>query len=258
MTQQYGTLSQLGVPPNGLAKDLRLSEGKWSLSSLSNVPYITITGLGYSKTFSWGELIDIPKNVMGQVVNASKHKGDIYINSGWDYANVPARITVPVPLVLRGAAGEFITYPLPPALPTFPAFATTMFPVDTRRARKAFLVMGLNTPVGGEGYEGQEFIIVGQPNTTSMNTYNSVVDLTAPFIPGNGYYSRYTLPPLTQGVIIPLGFEAGKGCCSLPHALLDFAQVYWPLLREEDYPQSDAGAIGSSPYRPAAFYMLEY
>jgi hypothetical protein len=256
MTQNYATISQLGVNPGQVAADLRISEGKWSLSALSNVPFVTITGSGFSKTFSWGELIIVPDGCTAQVLNASKHKGDIYLNAGWDYANCPARVTVPVPLVIQNTTtGEVTDYPAPPTIPALPAIVTTKFPIDTRRARKAFLVMSYNNVDHELGAPvGQDFVIFGQPNTTANNTFNMAIgDLLPPF-PQDGYRSIYHLDPLTTGVIVPLGFEAGKGCCSLPHTLMDYAQVFWILIAAS-YPQSDPAGTD---FIPAAYYMLEY
>ena len=260
MSQNYAIVHELLIPPGKAAPNLRISEGKWSLSSLSNVPFVTLTGMGFSKTFSWGELVEVPKGCDCQVVNASKHMGDIYLNAGWDYANRPARVTVPTPLmVINLTTGVLTPYPVvvPPATiptpPVAPFGLTTQYPVDTRLAKRAFLTMLYTTPavITGE----QAFIIVGQPNTTSQNTFN-IAGLAEgiPWLPKVGYFSTYTLPALTAGVQIPLGFMANIAeCCSNPHTLMDFAQVYWIIETTEG---------GPSPlpvnFLPTAFYVLEY
>jgi hypothetical protein len=258
MSQNYATVHELLVPPGKAAPNLRISEGKWSLSSLSNVPFVTLTGMGFSKTFSWGELVEVPKGCDCQVVNASKHMGDIYLNAGWDYANRPARVTVPVPLVtIDLVTGVQTPYPsvIPPATiptpPPAPFALSTMYPLDTRLARKAFLMMVYEIDID----EAQEFLIIGQPNTTSMNTFNiaSLFEGVPWVFPKTGYVSSYRLEPLTRGVLIPLGFLADRAeCCNIPHALLDFATVIWNIQFTE------GGSKLPVEFVPAAFYVLEY
>jgi len=244
MTQRFATLHQLGVQPGSLASDLRLSEGKWCLSSLSNVPYVTLTGLGYTKEFSWGEMIEIPRGATGQIINSSRHKGDVYINAGWDYANTPRRVTVPVHLK---------TIINPPAQDPYPetggiasgTLVTTEYPVDTRRALKAYLVI---SPV--QSQTDITFYVFGSPNTTSFDTANFAPNIALPMSPQIGYVAFYTLLANTYGVKIPLGADAGINPND-PHALLDYSQVFFA-------PTSLGGEPPFTGVFPMAMHVLEY
>ncbi len=250
MTQKYGTLSQLGVEPGKLAKDLRLSEGKWCLSALSNVPFITVTIQDSPKVFTWGELIEIPSGCMGQVINSSKHKGDIYVNSGWDFSNKPKRITVPTPLVFFDiSTGAESDYTVPPVV--YPFTATTKYSIDTRNAVRAYLYLDITFQTPEGGFPQVDFAIIGQPNTTSLNTYNLASIFAGSALPKTGYACNYTLLSATKGAVIPLGFNAQAAeCCNAPQALLDYAQVFWQI--------DTSDRIATNPYYPAAFYVVEY
>lgn len=242
MTQRYATVHQLGVSPGALASNFRLSEGKWCLSSLSTVPYVTVTGLGYNKEFSWGEMIEIPAGATGQIINSSKHKGDIYLNAGWDYANTPRRITVPVKLKIIVNPPE--QEPYPASLPSG-TLVTTEYPVDTRRAVKAYLVIPsliLDTDT--------TFLVYGAPNTSSFDTTNFAPVIAIPMSPQIGYVAFPTLLANTAGAKIPLGANAAIDPVD-PHALLDYAQVFFA-------PASQSGEAPVVSIFPLAMYVLEY
>jgi hypothetical protein len=141
--QPYSTFSAYRVGPGPDAETpLKLSGGKrraftYSLSTRSNIPFIQYRGSSAaSKIFSWNEPIEVPAGEIVTVYNASYHGGNIIINSGLpEPFTVPPRITVPVPT-------------LQPVAPLGP-FATN-WPIDTRRAKRAFLY-GFFGPSSGPG-----------------------------------------------------------------------------------------------------------
>lgn len=190
----------------------QLASGVYSLSSRSNVPYVTLVGSGgFQKTFSWGEIVQVPEGESCQVKNSSFHAGDIYINAGCDYDVRPARITVPVPLVVdQNIAGNI--------------GIGTLYPVDARMGRRAYFIGNLEKNAVGTG----NVLIMGQRFDGSHNTANEL----AP-IPGAGYLEFQTIPLNTIVGPVPLGKRAQYGSNdSIPHALLTTARVLFLVSAE--------------------------
>lgn len=184
---------------------LRLPGGKtrpfhYSLSTRSTVPYVQFLGSGNSqKVFGWNELIEVPPGEMVSVFNASAHGGDIVINAGADQTTAPARVTIPVPVIDNAAQG----------------FWEAEWPVDTRRARRAF-VAGIRNP-----QDGVTDILVGathQANGSFLHNPDAVSGGGEGSI--SQVISQQRVDPDTQPSLVPLGINAGYGD-DLPHALLD-------------------------------------
>lgn len=214
--QPYSTFSVLNVSPERVT-DLKLSGGKtipyiYQLGVNSTVPYVKLIGSSIGqKLFSWTEKIVVPPNEMVTVANASLHPGDIAINSGWDPAVIPARVTVPVAIVE----------------PT-PGLFTTQFDVDTRRARRAFLA-GLT----GSGIPGMTVQVIGRARNRSHPVSVANSYLAAPIAQ---YTTTIVYPPATSIGLLPLGQNA---VVSDPdHALLDLCNIQWTV----DNP-TDSGAL---------------
>ena len=201
MGQARSNFAVYRVPqgPNRLT-DLKLPGGTYCLSSRSNIPYIRLIGGSTSqKIFGWNEEIIVPEHELVTVQNASYHGGDIIINSGMDYSAKPSRITVPVGIVDNGVGAD-------------PRF-TPEYPLDTRRAQRAFLY-GFRTPVGGAN---MDIVVTQQAETSSFPQ--------GPTSLGEGGGVTATL---SQTVTVPAGtdingFPLGQGASSddSVHALLD-------------------------------------
>jgi len=248
MKQNYSTVSSKNVGPGQSSPDLRLGPGKWCMSSLCTVPYVEVLSDDYAKTFSWGEYIEIPDGRTGLVKNVSAHQGDIFLNSGWDYSTKPKRVTVPVPLTVAPPGGGPAIPFLAPSQPVANSFISTKFPIDTRLARQAYLVIDWQD---NEGTEETIFYIVGCPDTHSDNTYNyagGVLPAAYP-VPKNGYFTTYAIAPATHGAMIPLGFRANASDPELPHCLLDKTFITWEFYGPEE---------GAAVFYPSAYFVLEY
>lgn len=248
MKQNYSTVSSKNVAPGQTSPDLRLGPGKWCMSSLCTVPYVEVLSDDYAKTFSWGEYINIPDGRTGLVKNVSAHQGDIFLNSGWDYSTKPKRVTIPVPLLVA-PPGTFNFEPfIAPTQPPAGSLITTKFPVDTRLARQAFLVINW---LDNEGEFDTDFFCVGCPDIHSVNTYNLPGNLLPSVfpVPKNGYINTFGIAPTVQGAYIPLGFMAAISDNTLPHVLLDKAYVFWSF-----YGPGEGAVV----FNPAAYYILEY
>jgi hypothetical protein len=196
------------VPPNEPAKQA-LSEGFYSLSSRSNVPYVSLTGAsGFFKIFTWGEIVEIPCGQTCTVKNESFHGGDIYINCGIDNLNRPARITVPVPMQFTPDGG-----------PDTGLFRP-LYPADVRLARRAYFVMQLLTVDPPANLF--RMIIKGKRFDGSHNTPNA---LQVFLEPGAGYGYELEYPLSTAIGPVPLGYLSAAGDDSRPHTLLTTATV---------------------------------
>lgn len=158
----------------GKVSDIQLSGGTtkpyfYSLGVNSTCPFVSVEGSGgIQKEFSWGETIIIPPGQTVKLKNASKHKGDIHIQSGRDEHNKPRRISFPVLVT----PPEFITEP---PVVVVGAQRVGEF-IDTRRVVRAWL--------------------------------NINPTLVCPFAPASfyvfGFYEQHTAPPIIE----PSGFNA--------------------------------------------------
>lgn len=180
--------------------------GVFSLSSRSNVPFVSLVGRsGFHKVFSWGEIVEVPQHEQCTVKNASYHGGDIVINAGADYDTRPAAITVPVNIVLVDIQGE-----------DDPLYSGE-YPADVRLARRAYFMM--------DAYSGEEdtvqITIIGKRQDGSHNTFNQIT-----FEPGTGYQQEFDIPVTTEFGLVPLGKGSLLGDDSRPMALLTTARVF--------------------------------
>ena len=242
----------INVPPRKPTTQT-VPDGIWSLSTLSSVPYARITGPGgFQKEFSWNEPIVVPEGTMGMLENSSFHPGDIVLNGGWDYGAAPRRVTVPVNLGFTsiGApgqppAGQFVPLPMPLAGATFPLGVIPQWPVDTRRALRAYLAIEWESADVGDDPVilafDIPFTIRGFAAERSHNTVNSNVPT------GTGYITDWTGVAGTRFGLIPLGYSAANGDGGEPHALLDYASF-------EAVIETPAFNL----FRYTAYYVLEY
>lgn len=217
-----------------------LSAGVYSLSARSNVPFVTLVGRsGFQKTFSWGEIVEVPHKEQCTVKNSSFHSGDIFINGGADYDTRPAAISVPVPVNLR----------LGLALGTC---WTPDYPADVRMARRAYFSM--NAFVEDEIDPGSiiSATVLGKRVDGSHNTTNDTT--LAAVEPGTGYSSLYDLPHASALGLIPLGFSAMLGDDTRPHILLTTAQIY--LLPVHAFHRGSSSGGDSENF--TAYYVMEY
>jgi len=194
-----------------------LNEGFYSLSTLSNVPYVSVVGSGGNeKTFSWGEIIYVAPGENARVKNASFHPGEITLNGGKDFAATPGRITVPVTLnIIDVEANSF----------------HTAFPVDTRRAKRAWLYT-LNEARGGCSCDK-----IGKATQRQHATVNMIS-------PGPGYSSNEQFAVGSQIMQIALGY-ASVGVNNDAMALLDTAEL-------------EMRNLVVDPTANASYYVLEY
>lgn len=223
--QKYSSIKTTNARPNQRTNLVASGGQNWSLSSLSNVPYVRFTGPGgFQKEFSWGEIVELPPGVDAFVENASYHPGDIILNGGTDYANLPSRITVPVNMT-NGVGGPVIT-----EAPAAPFTAATQFRADVRRARRAYfaiIITSLDISIG--------FSILGYAESRSHTTFNGI-PLSGDSRGGVGYISPYIQGANTVGAIVPLGYGTVFGLPpGEPHALLDSAEVQFQITDFEEY-----------------------
>lgn len=231
MKQHYGTIAITDIGPFE-ESDQVITAGSYCLSTLSTVPYVTFIGpSGSQKLFSWNELVVIPEGETARVKNSSCHRGDIFINGGYDYNTLPGRVTVPVPVVITGG-GEA------------PFIMTPTFGVDTRRARRAFFTF-VNTINFDPGLDATA-IITGKILNHSYNTFNEI-SLLIPPTSGIGFACAAVIPALTAYPMIPLGYGAAATDSTNPHTLLDCGEIYF-ISTNPDW----------SALQPTAFYVLEY
>ena len=228
--QPYSSFQALNVQPEQTT-DLKLSGGRkvpyvYSLGVNSTIPYIRLIGGASSqKLFSWNEEIVVPPGQMVTVANASYHPGDIFMQSGVDPSAKAGRVTIPVTLQLVTVPGE-------------DDYFEPVFPVDTRRARRAFVTGFANVANVLPLYS---FYAIG------ISKNRSHTNDPALSFEGGQPRARYTnlieIPPFTQPGLLPLGDRA------LPtdtvHTLLDVATFNYYDLQT----QSQSGAF---------HYVLEY
>lgn len=219
--QPFSTFSAVGVEPN-TKSTMKLSGGKtipyvYQISAQTTLPFIRLVGSSKGqKILSFAEKIIVPPNEMVTVENASYHPGDIWISSGWDPSVIPKRITVPV--------GQDAT--LNPG--TGP-----LFPVDVRRAKRAF--------IGGlvAGPAAYSIFQLGQARVRSHAIDQAFSDLAAA---QPRYSSTFVVPPATNPGLVPLGYQAQYN--DPVHVLLDIASFISGQLA-----LSNSGAL---------YYVLEY
>lgn len=235
MKQHYGTIAITDLGPNEIS-DQVITAGAYSLSTLSTCPYVILIGsTGAQKLFSWNERVEIPDGETARVQNASCHRGDIFINGGYDYSTLPARVTIPVPLTAVDAP-DFV-------------IITPEYGVDTRRARRAFFTFFQPDitfpPPGGLA------LVRGKVINHSYNTFSEIPLVPPPFGPlsGLGFAYPSAIPPLTITPMIPLGYGASYTDSTNPHTLLDCGEV--TILGLDDHAAWLAFPL-------TAFYVLEY
>lgn len=216
------------VPPLGLT-DLRLSPGKYSLGVDSTIPFISLQGGGSSqKIISWGEMIEIPEGQTVTVKNESFMQGDIQINSGWDFAAKPERISVPV------TVEDFVEVTEEGTLYGI----QSTFPADTRRCRRGYLAAQFYTGAANQftvRFRGkpQKHSYPGTDSATNEKTYTEIV----------------VFPGATVGGIIPMGFSSNRSGSGLePMAFTD--QVSFAMYR--------LGIANEPIVNDLFFYILEY
>jgi hypothetical protein len=230
--QPRQTFFMPGVRPGQEAKNMRLSGGVkepfyYSMSSRSTVPYVEISGGTKSnKLLSWGEVIMVPPGEMLTVKNASYHQGDVAINSGPDFVEIPTRVTVPVPFKITGTDPRL--------------FYDVEFPVDCRRAKRAYglVTLQLNVPV---------IITVEASQQESSFATGIVGDGTPAATPQ--YFEQLTIPPFTKFGLFPLGLRPSNDI--IPMCLLDTAKFSYTLPPASLVPDPTNNVN-------LAFYVLEY
>lgn len=228
--QPFSSFQAINVPP-GQETNLKLSGGEsipyiYSLGVNSSVPYIRlIGGQSSQKLFSWNEEIVVPPGQFVTVANASFHPGDIFMQSGVDPSAKPQRVTVPVTLREVVVPGE-------------DNYMEPLFPLDTRRARRAFVTGFSNVLNLLPSYP---FVAIGISKGRSHAT--NPAQSYEGGQPRARFTSQIDVPPNTQPGMLPLGDNA------LPtdtvHALLDMATFAWYDTQTE----SQSGAF---------HYVLEY
>lgn len=203
--QPYSSFSAYAVAPERVT-DLKLSGGKtipyvYSLAVASSVPYVRLIGSSVGqKLFSWNEKIVVPPGEMVTVANASFHRGDIVIQSGWDPGAKPQRVTVPLDWQSVAAVG------------ILPAGSMPVFPADTRRCRRAYVTgfqATTNTPL--------TFYAIGIAKERSHP--NSGPGSMTEADLGSQYRSIINFPINTDLGLVPLGDLASPN--DSIHTLLD-------------------------------------
>ena len=224
--QNYGTF-RCGYVQAKSSSGVQLGPGAYSLSTLSNVPYVSFRGAPrQEKTFSWGETIIVREGETVTVWNESYHPGDIVINGGQDYATIPRRITVPVYLnwTASGIGG----------LPTL----TPANPCDARRAKGVWIALAAQVVTTSNGNLGK----VGKPQERSHFTEVPVVIKN---LIGAGYFSNEIVAAGTALTMIPLGYQSNMGDDSSTMCLLDTAEFIFTNI-------ADGAQLNM------AYYVIEY
>jgi len=215
--QPFSSFQALNVQPDA-PTNLKLSGGQtipyiYSLGVNSTIPYIRLLGGANSqKLFSWNEQIVVPPRTFVTVANASYHPGDIFIQAGSDPSAKPGRVTIP--FTLREVV-----------VPSADNYVEPTFVVDTRRARRAYVVGFSSTLNDLPMYT---FNAVGYAHARShiVNpTYSSEADPVALFV------STIEVAPFTDPGILPLGNKALF--TDTVHDLLDFASFTWTDIATE-------------------------
>jgi hypothetical protein len=234
-----GTIAFKNVLP-GARGNGWISSGRWVMSSLSTVPYCLIDlGAFGQLNASWGDAIEIPEGMDAVVTNGSAHAGDILFNAvgnGVGTTSIPPK-TVTMP-------ADLFNFPSDAA----PTFLRTR-PIDTRRARAAFLQFIDIQPVP-PGLPILPYTIVYN-GTSRGRIFNPLAPVKQ-----NLTYSQTAVGYLLS---IPLGIgsgqnrESGPGANTLPEvrpmAMLDSLFVQFTTVA--------AAAVGMF-VTSDAYYVLEY
>ena len=201
-SRNFGTFF-VGLVPARTRSKYQVGPGHYSLSTLSTVPYVTLSGAqGREKTFSWREVVHIPEGQSAWVENASWHDGDIILNGGRDYGAYPFRVTVPVRIRE--------TFDPETGWRTFePAY-----PCDTRQARTANLAVNIRT-ANAMGAT-ISWVLTGSIAERTGHSHN-----TGSLNERPEYRQVFETPPNTSVGLIPLGYAAGLAAPDQPMALLD-------------------------------------
>ncbi len=258
----------------GEDSNLHLSGGAsepyyYSLGNQSTVPFVKFQGSGGTqKTFTWGELIEVKAREQVQVFNASYMPGDIQIQSGHDYCNAPARISVPI----EAATGDnvpFDTYltaqPDGSYLYRFPpgTIINPVYPCDTRRCKRAYLSVDWWT--GLQPFVNTDDVFANLVDIIGQNQQHTFIPEAIPIPPvdsplffnsGKKYFQELALPSYVQISMIPLGFNAYYSPSNEPMTLADY--VFWQIKGSifEDFPGAFPNGIGD--LKPLFYYVLEY
>jgi hypothetical protein len=185
--QRLNSFFIANINPQSLS-ELILPEGKYSLGADSTVPFVSFQGSGSSKIFTWGELIEIPQGQTCKVKNESFMRGDIVINSGWDYCNKPARISVPFNIEIKYDGGGVTLW-------------GPVFPADVRTARRAFVATSLRS---NEDAVESGIMVMG---LTKKHSFPALE--TTPLFPGVqaiSYQTFFEVFPATEVRMFPLGY----------------------------------------------------
>lgn len=176
--QNYSTM-RCGYVNARSNSEQQLGPGKYTLHSLSSVPYVTFVGAArQEKELSWGDICIVRENELVTVHNASYHPGDIVLSAGVDYTVPPRRLTVPVNLRFNAALQQY----------------EPEFPVDCRRARSAWIVIfsvaGAATLVTKTGLSRERSHFTPSPQVPS------------------GYSSTEAIAPGSQITYVSLGYRS--------------------------------------------------
>jgi len=180
--QKQGNFFEAMVPPLALTNSLKIGPGKYSLGVDSTIPFVSLQGGGSSqKIFTWGEMIEVFPGQLCTVKNESFMQGDIQINSGWDYAATPPKISLPVDtdVTVNGGVTNI----------------SGRFPADTRRCRRAYLKSQISTDTANGS-----LTIIGKPN---KHSYPATDGITGQ----NNYQKIIALIPFTSYSEFSLGFS---------------------------------------------------
>ena len=200
--RNFGTFF-VGLVPARTRSKFQVGPGHYSLSTLSTVPYVTLSGAqGREKVFSWREVVRIPEGQSAWVANASWHDGDIVLNGGTDYSAVPARVTVPVPVQ--------------DTLEDTVRVLTPRYPCDTRGARSAHLAVNIRT--SNALGDAIDWTIIGQIAERTGHSHQTDSENERP-----EYRQPFATPANVEVGLIPLGYAAGFEAPGLPMCLLDRA-----------------------------------
>jgi hypothetical protein len=271
--QPKNTFFASNIKP-GANANLHLSGGSnetyyYSLGNQSTVPFVQFQGSGGTqKTFTWGELIEVKAREQIQVFNASYMPGDIQIQSGHDYCNAPARVSVPIEVTLADGVPISTYLSLEPDGTVFYRFPpgtifNPTYPCDTRRCKNAYLSVdwftGLQLFGNPDNGQGNLFTIIGQNQQHSfIPDVPPIPPVTSPlyFATGKKYYQLIGLPSYVQLSLLPLGFNAFYSPSDNPMTLADY--VFWQIQgsRTEEVPGAFPNSIGN--LQPLFYYVLEY
>ena len=188
----------------------------FSLGVNSTVPFVKLEGIGgTSKEFSWNEPIEIPPNTIVHVRNASKHKGDIHIQSGTDFAR-PARISFPMPLVLQSRNFD-----------GFPTYATDF--IDTRTAKRAWYSFLIDYAWSAD--VPTEFGVVAFYEQHTANP-----EIVGTLLGNCAWFTSWPVAAFTAVGMYPLGKDSGlfQPDSPIPMCLPDYLRFVWSMSENLD------------------------